>query len=255
MRTVLGESSLATPGSSWVGWKLILEFDVTRHRRILDAFVIRDSGAGFDIRYRENHSSDPSGASIPTGNFPERVSTLPPLRALFADTAAEVWAGERGQRCVLYFSIGQPRLQNTAWSAPLSQQDGAIGQFIRVVRLARDGCQQQPLPPNRIDRHLVSNCPTKRILETANSRNSSCATRRRFPDPRFPPPISHWDVDMLPVFRRILKTAEAREHSSTARSARSHSPPQVKTCPDPGLPRRIDLPPGVRPPMSWDGGF
>ncbi len=114
MRTVL-ENLL---GNAWKFTGRVenpsIEFDVTRHGES-DAFVIRDNGAGFDMRYRENLFR-PFQRLHSDREFPGTGIGLATVARIVRRHGGEVWAeGNVGKGASLYFSIGQPpALQNTA---------------------------------------------------------------------------------------------------------------------------------------------
>jgi len=114
MRTVL-ENLL---GNAWKFTGRVenpsIEFDVTQHGEA-DAFVIRDNGAGFDMRYRENLFR-PFQRLHSDREFPGTGIGLATVARIVRRHGGEVWAeGNVGKGASLYFSIGQPpALQNTA---------------------------------------------------------------------------------------------------------------------------------------------
>lgn len=114
MRTVL-ENLL---GNAWKFTGRVehptIEFNVARHGET-DAFVIRDNGAGFDMRYRENLFR-PFQRLHSDREFPGTGIGLATVARIVRRHGGEVWAeGDVGKGASLYFSIGQPpTLQNTA---------------------------------------------------------------------------------------------------------------------------------------------
>ena len=111
MRTVL-ENLL---GNAWKFTGRVehpsIEFDFARHEDV-DAFMIRDNGAGFDMRYRENLFR-PFQRLHSDREFPGTGIGLATVARIVRRHGGEVWAeGEVGKGAALYFSIGQPPVQN-----------------------------------------------------------------------------------------------------------------------------------------------
>ena len=112
MRTVL-ENLL---GNAWKFTGRVehpcIEFDCARHEGV-DSFVVRDNGAGFDMRYRENLFR-PFQRLHSDREFPGTGIGLATVARIVHRHGGEVWAeGEVGKGAALYFSIGQPPvLQN-----------------------------------------------------------------------------------------------------------------------------------------------
>ncbi len=112
MRTVL-ENLL---GNAWKFTGRVehpeIHFEATRHEGV-DAFVIRDNGAGFDMRYRENLFR-PFQRLHSDREFPGTGIGLATVARIVRRHGGEVWAeGKVGNGAALYFSIGQtPALQN-----------------------------------------------------------------------------------------------------------------------------------------------
>ena len=112
MRTVL-ENLL---GNAWKFTGRVehpaIRFEATRHEGV-DAFVIRDNGAGFDMRYRENLFR-PFQRLHSDREFPGTGIGLATVARIVRRHGGEVWAeGEVSQGASLYFSIGQTAaLQN-----------------------------------------------------------------------------------------------------------------------------------------------
>ncbi len=111
MRTVL-ENLL---GNAWKFTGRVehpsIEFDFARHEDV-DSFMIRDNGAGFDMRYRENLFR-PFQRLHSDREFPGTGIGLATVARIVRRHGGEVWAeGEVGKGAALYFSIGQPPVQN-----------------------------------------------------------------------------------------------------------------------------------------------
>jgi light-regulated signal transduction histidine kinase (bacteriophytochrome) len=111
MRTVL-ENLL---GNAWKFTGRVehpsIEFDCARHEDV-DSFMIRDNGAGFDMRYRENLFR-PFQRLHSDREFPGTGIGLATVARIVRRHGGEVWAeGEVGKGAALYFSIGQPPVQN-----------------------------------------------------------------------------------------------------------------------------------------------
>lgn len=109
MRTVL-ENLL---GNAWKFTGRVehpeIRFEATRHEGV-DAFVIRDNGAGFDMRYRENLFR-PFQRLHSDREFPGTGIGLATVARIVRRHGGEVWAeGEVGHGASLYFSIGQTAL-------------------------------------------------------------------------------------------------------------------------------------------------
>ena len=110
MRTVL-ENLL---GNAWKFTGRVaapeIHFEATRHVGV-DAFVIRDNGAGFDMRYRDNLFR-PFQRLHSDREFPGTGIGLATVARIVRRHGGEVWAeGEVGKGASLYFSIGQTPLQ------------------------------------------------------------------------------------------------------------------------------------------------
>ena len=112
MRTVL-ENLL---GNAWKFTGRVaapeIRFEATRHAGV-DAFVIRDNGAGFDMRYRDNLFR-PFQRLHSDREFPGTGIGLATVARIVRRHGGEVWAeGEVGKGASLYFSIGQTPLQGS----------------------------------------------------------------------------------------------------------------------------------------------
>ena len=106
MRTVL-ENLL---GNAWKFTGRVatpeIRFEATRHAGV-DAFVVRDNGAGFDMRYKENLFR-PFQRLHSDREFPGTGIGLATVARIVRRHGGEVWAeGEVGKGASLYFSIGQ----------------------------------------------------------------------------------------------------------------------------------------------------
>ena len=109
MRTVL-ENLL---GNAWKFTGRVdhpeIRFEATVHEGV-DAFVVRDNGAGFDMRYRENLFR-PFQRLHSDREFPGTGIGLATVARIVRRHGGEVWAeGEVGNGASLYFSIGQTPL-------------------------------------------------------------------------------------------------------------------------------------------------
>lgn len=107
MRTVL-ENLL---GNSWKFTGRVanpeIHFMATRHQGV-KAFMVRDNGAGFDMRYRENLFR-PFQRLHTDREFPGTGIGLATVARIVRRHGGEVWAeGEVGKGASLIFSIGQP---------------------------------------------------------------------------------------------------------------------------------------------------
>ncbi|WP_374245192.1 PAS domain S-box protein [Zoogloea sp.] len=109
MRTVL-ENLL---GNAWKFTGRVehpeIRFEATQHEGV-EAFVVRDNGAGFDMRYRENLFR-PFQRLHSDREFPGTGIGLATVARIVRRHGGEVWAeGEVGHGASLYFSIGQTPL-------------------------------------------------------------------------------------------------------------------------------------------------
>ncbi len=112
MRTVL-ENLL---GNAWKFTGRMAQPEIhfsAAHHQGVDSFVIRDNGAGFDMRYRENLFR-PFQRLHSDREFPGTGIGLATVARIVRRHGGEVWAeGEVGKGAALYFSIGQSQsLQN-----------------------------------------------------------------------------------------------------------------------------------------------
>ena len=106
MRTVL-ENLL---GNAWKFTGRVevpeIRFSAVRHEG-MDAFVVQDNGAGFDMRYRENLFR-PFQRLHSDREFPGTGIGLATVARIVRRHGGQVWAeGEVGKGAALYFSIGQ----------------------------------------------------------------------------------------------------------------------------------------------------
>jgi light-regulated signal transduction histidine kinase (bacteriophytochrome) len=113
MRTVL-ENLL---GNAWKFTGRVaapeIHFTAARHQGI-NAFMVRDNGAGFDMRYRENLFR-PFQRLHTDREFPGTGIGLATVARIVRRHGGEVWAeGEVGKGASLIFSIGQPGVTQNA---------------------------------------------------------------------------------------------------------------------------------------------